>query len=144
DWAKKELEKARKEAAGYRTKLREAEPFVKKAQELEEASKTDLEKLQARISELESANGDLTTYKLRREVADAKGVPAAWVNRLKGSTLEEMEADADELVALIPEPKKDDPITVKPREALPRGGGDPEDIPVDTDPAKLAALIPRD
>ena len=45
DWAVKELEKARKEAANYRTKLREVEPLAAKARELEESQKTETQRL---------------------------------------------------------------------------------------------------
>jgi len=42
-----QLSKARREAAGYREKLREAEPLARKARELETANQTEAERLQA-------------------------------------------------------------------------------------------------
>lgn len=53
------ITKLRSEAAGYRTKLREAEARVK---ELEDAEKTDLEKAQSQVQDL---NEQLTTMELR-------------------------------------------------------------------------------
>jgi hypothetical protein len=44
DALRKQLEKARREAASYRTKAKELEPLARKAQEMEEATRSDLEK----------------------------------------------------------------------------------------------------
>jgi hypothetical protein len=43
--ARKEIEKLRREAAGHRTKVRELEPLAKKAKDLEDAQKSDAERL---------------------------------------------------------------------------------------------------
>ncbi|MFE9886871.1 hypothetical protein [Streptomyces scopuliridis] len=43
--ARKEIEKLRKESASYRTKAKELEPLAKKAQELEDAQKSETERL---------------------------------------------------------------------------------------------------
>ncbi|MEU2674213.1 hypothetical protein ABZ622_36190 [Streptomyces sp. NPDC007164] len=43
--ARKEIEKLRKESASYRTKAKELEPLAKRAQELEDAQKSEAERL---------------------------------------------------------------------------------------------------
>lgn len=47
------MERLRAENAEYRTKAKELEPLAQKMHELEESKKTDLEKAQDRIKQLE-------------------------------------------------------------------------------------------
>ena len=49
--ARKEIEKLRKESAGYRTKAKELEPLAKKAKELEDAQKTEAERLNEQLTD---------------------------------------------------------------------------------------------
>lgn len=63
---------------------------------LKDAEKTEVQKAQERAAQLEKELGSERTARLRTEVAAAKGVPASSVT---GSTREEMEAAADELLA---------------------------------------------
>lgn len=83
-----------------------------------------------------------------RTVADKVGIPAALVSRLQGDTEADLEADARELLKLLPKDDKSggDPRTPppgKPRERLkPSGGGDPtggDALPLNGDPI-VAAL----
>ncbi|MFD7861863.1 hypothetical protein [Streptomyces sp. NPDC059783] len=48
--ARKEIEKLRREAAGHRTKVRELEPLAKKAKELEDAQKSEQERLTEQLT----------------------------------------------------------------------------------------------
>lgn len=64
--------------------------------ELEESQKTELEKAADRAAKAEAKAAELQAAVLRSEVAEVKKVPAAL---LKGSTREELEAHADELLA---------------------------------------------
>ena len=52
-----ELAKTRREAANYRTKLREVEPIAKKALEAEEAEKTEVQKANERAQAAEQREG---------------------------------------------------------------------------------------
>lgn len=70
------VEKLRAENAKYRNKAKELEPMAQKMRELEEAKKTDLEKAQERIAELEAAQKASQLEVLRSKVAVAHGVPA--------------------------------------------------------------------
>ena len=83
---------------------------AKRFDDLEEQNRTDLEKVTARAEAAEKVLADQKAAsdrtKLRDEVAkekkfDERKVPAS---ALRGSTREELEAHADELLALLPAP----------------------------------------
>ncbi len=92
---KRALSKANKEAETLRLRLRE----------FEDRDKTDAQKLQEERDALRAERDALTLQQLRREVADEKGLTAAQARRLVGSTREEIEADADDLIATFPKAK---------------------------------------
>lgn len=99
---RKALEKARREAANYRTRAKELEPLAAKAKELEDAGRTELEKLTSR-AESETTRADQAESRaLRLEVAFEKGLTPAQAKRLVGSSREELEADADEILRDFP------------------------------------------
>jgi hypothetical protein len=102
-----QLAKARKEAANYRTKVRELEPLASKAKELEDAGRSDLERLTARAEKAEQAVAATEAKALRLEVAFEKGLNPAQAKRLVGSNREELEADADEILRDFPALKPD-------------------------------------
>lgn len=77
-------------------RLKELEPVAAKAVELEEASKSELQKAQERAEAAEKALAAATVTAARAEVAAAKGVPVAL---LFGDTREALEASADALLA---------------------------------------------
>lgn len=115
---------------------------AKRLQEMEDASKSDTEKLSDRASAAEKRAAEAEGKYLRLEVALEKGLTAKQAGRLVGSTKEELEADADELLETFGGGK---PPSV-PRRPAPRlsGGGDPDDEPEETDPRKLAAHVSLD
>ena len=49
-----------------------------------------------------SADTAPSTEQLRQQVIEAKGLTEFYAKRLNGSTLEELEADADDLLAVFP------------------------------------------
>lgn len=138
---KRERNAARKEAAEARAK----------AKQYEDANKTESERLQEALAAHQSRAEKAEAALKRREVAESRAPEHATVaqikavaKRLAGETDDELEADADELFALLapaPEPKPAKTPS-RPTERL-RGGGDPDEEPQETDPRKLAALIPR-
>jgi len=88
------VKELRRESAGYRSSLRQAEQERDAAlAELEEARGGSKE-VSGRVESLESENA-------RLRVALEKGLPADLVPRLVGTTAEELAADADSLLALI-------------------------------------------
>jgi len=68
----------------------------KRLADIDEAQKSDAQKLADRIASLETENATLKADKLRAEVAAAKGVPA---NLISGATQADLEAAADALIA---------------------------------------------
>jgi hypothetical protein len=134
-WARDQLAQARKDAAKYRTKAKELEPLAAKAKELEDAGKSESEKLTGRLTEAEKRAQAAEERALRLQVAHDKGLTPAQAKRLVGATQEELEADADELLAeFSPKESEDDPKR-RPRERL-RSGATPE---VDDEPDLDAA-----
>lgn len=76
--------------------------------ELETAQLSELEKLQKQLDDerkareqAEQAAQAETLERLRLQVATEKGLPALFAGRLKGTTQEELEADADALSELV-------------------------------------------
>ena len=108
----------------------------RKALDEERKARRDAERqakdLQARVAELEAAA-------VRRDVAAAHGLSEAQAKRLVGSTRDELEADAAELLELLAPPPSRQPIEAKPREQL-HGGGDPTSA-VEATPGAIADRI---
>lgn len=94
------LRKANKEAQDLRIRLKE----------FEDRDKSEADKLAERAAAAERKAQELESRMLRVEVAAAKGLTLTQAKRLIGSTREELEADADELLADIKpgRPKPDD------------------------------------
>lgn len=120
-----------------------------KVDELEASKKTDLDKLTEQIEGLTKSQAETEQRALRAEIATAKGLSSAQAKRLIGTTKEELEADADDLLENLPVATGDDegtpashrPPTRKPATDL-RGGGEPNEDPVELDPLKLASNVP--
>lgn len=93
------LKKANKEAEASRLKLKE----------IEDRDLSDNEKLTARVAELEKELYEANGRAVRMEVAAAKGLTAAQAKRLVGTTSEELEADADELLSTFKPATEGDP-----------------------------------
>lgn len=86
-----------------------AKDLQSKLDEIERANMSELEKAQQAA---QSAQAELTQYQaraMRQQVALSKGIPAALVDRLQGDTEDDLNADADALLALINAPKSPKP-----------------------------------
>lgn len=70
---------------------------------------SDTEKLAAELEQFKAEAAQERLGRLRLEVATAKGLTAAQAARLQGDTTEELEADADALLALFPQTTPDAP-----------------------------------
>jgi chromosome segregation ATPase len=103
------IKKANQEAASLRARLKELEPLARKAQELEEAGRSELEKAQKAANEATARLAEYEKTTIRQRVALTKGVPADLVDRLRGDTEDEIAADADALLALVSAPKSPRP-----------------------------------
>lgn len=143
DGGKKALDAERKARRDAEKKASDLEARLK---ELEDKDKSEGERLAARLAQAEKDKADAESRALRLEVAAAKGLTPTQARRLVGTTIEELEADADELLSSFKPsdgPPPNGAPARKPTENL-RGGGDPTEEVPETDPAKLAALVPRD
>lgn len=112
-----EIAKLRKESAGYRTKLRDVEPLAKKAQEAEEANKTELQKAADRAARAEQLLQDKETGYARLELAVQYNIPPDDIDLIGSGTREEMDKNAARLAALhaasikaTPPPPSDRPV----------------------------------
>ena len=85
--------------AALRKANKEAETLRLKLQEFEDRDKTEAQKLADRAEAAERRLAEVEAQSLRLEVAADKGLTPAQARRLLGSTREELEADADELLA---------------------------------------------
>lgn len=145
-----ETKAAKDDLQAVRTKLTategERDAARKAIADKENEGKSESDKVAARLADMEKQIADRDAKLLRSEVAAAKGLTPAQAKRLAGSTKEELESDADEILEAFPAPGGDGerkaPPSQQPRPSL-RGGGDPTSDPVETDPAKLAASVPR-
>jgi hypothetical protein len=86
------LRKANKEAETLRTKLKE----------FEDRDKTEIQKANERAEAAEKLAATHETSALRLSVAFEKGLTPAQAKRLVGSTRDELEADADEVLKDFP------------------------------------------
>lgn len=126
-------------------------------------NKTQLDKLSEQLGQLTSRAEKAEAAQLRAKVIADKKIPASLAKRLQGSTEEELTADADELLADWKAaggkagsdegeqdgdegkgtPAATAPPRGRPREDLRSGAPTTPRAPEETNPLKLAALIPR-
>ena len=118
--------------------LEKAKPAIQRAKELEDASKTDTQRLTEERDTHRSRADEAEARLLRLEIGLAKGLTPAQSRRLVGTTKAELEADADDLLASFGGSQV---ASSRPTERL-RGGGDPDQEP-EADLSKIAADIPR-
>jgi chromosome segregation ATPase len=145
DRAREAIRKKNQEAANLRKRLKELEPLAAKARELEDANKSETEKL-VEDRDTHKSRADTAEVSLRKLTAALEAAPEgatlaqvrAVAKRLSGDTEEELAADAEELYELVGAKKTK--VPGKPKENL-RGGSDPDEPVEETDPRKLAAQI---
>ncbi len=139
EWAQKELRQARRDAASYRTQLREAEPLMAKARELEDAQKTQAERLQdalsARDGELSALKAELTRSRVLRQF----GLPDEMAEFLSGDDAA-MTAAGERLAAIT---SKAGVLRSAPVERLQSGASAQNADADDFDPEALADAIVR-
>ncbi len=93
------VSKLRAEAAKHRTEARAAQAKAKKFDEAEAAQKSDLQKAQEEADQSKAELAAVQTELLRTRIASEKSLPSAFAQRLRGANAEEMQADADVLIA---------------------------------------------
>lgn len=125
-----ETEETAKPEIDWKAKAREWERRAKdnkaaadRLAEIEESSKSEAQRLAERA---EKAERELTTFQtasLRSEVALEKGLTAAQSRRLIGDTREELEADADQLLADLGDANKPRSPRPDPNQGRSNGAG---------------------
>jgi hypothetical protein len=139
DAMRKALKKANEEAKNHRLKLKELEPLAAKAAELEEAQKSETEKLTERLSASEKRAVEAELRAARLEVAAAKGLNPQQAKYLTGTTPEELEQAAEELIELFTAGDPAPSLPGKPKPRL-RGGSQPSSEPEMT-PEEMARAV---
>lgn len=92
---KKALDAERKRARDEKKRADELEARIR---EIEDRDKSEGERLTEKLTAAEQRAQDAEQRAMRLEVAAAKGLTSAQAKRLVGSTVEELEADADEIL----------------------------------------------
>ncbi len=145
--AKAKIAKANREAKNLRDRLKQLEPLAAKAKELEDANKSEIEKLaedrDGHKSRADKAETEFLKLKVALEHAPDGASLAhirAVAKRLSGASEDELAEDAAELYELVGANKSR--VQRKPTEKM-RGGDDPDEPVEETDPRKLAALISK-
>jgi predicted nuclease with TOPRIM domain len=96
DWAQQELSRARNEAAGYRTRLRETESA---RDDLQKSLDTEAGKVSQLQSDLDSLKSDNAKFDVALDAFDVKKDQVrAFADRLRGSTSDELIADAKSML----------------------------------------------
>lgn len=127
--------------AALRKANKEAEQSRLKLKELEDRDKSDAERLADSNRTLEERAKKAEIDACRMRIAIRKGLTEAQVKRLLGTTEEELEADADELLEAFKTATPEPPSGGRPKERLRPGAV--SDAEPDPDPEKTVAAIPR-
>lgn len=131
-----ELAKVRKEAAGYRVKLKEVEPLAKAAQEAEEAKKDDIQRANDRAQAAEQREKETLEGYTRLELAVQYHIEPDDIDLIGSGTREEMDSRAQRIAAKnAAAAKASPPPTDRPVEGLrPGASPEPEQPPDDSYP----------
>ena len=114
---KKALEAERRNA---RAAAKERDALAAKLKEFEDRDKSETDKAAERAAAAEKRVAELEAHAARLEVAFENGLTPAQAKRLVGSTREELEADAKELLATF-KPAESDSSTDKVTDSLDLG-----------------------
>lgn len=144
DW-KAEARKWEERAKRSRDEAQANAEAARKLKELEDADKSEVDRLRETVEAANKRADEAEAKALRAEIAAEKGLSLSQAKRLIGSTREELEADADELLeAFKPSDDKRDDKSRRPQERL-RPGASNEDDEGAVDPKKVAdAVLSRD
>lgn len=102
DRGKAALDKERQARREAERRAKDGEAAILRLKEIEDAQKSEQEKLTERAEKAEREAAEARIALMRRDVAADKQLPPAMADRLRGTTREELEADADELLKMLP------------------------------------------
>lgn len=127
---------------------KQAKDLADRLQAIEDKDKSEVERLTEQVTTLTNERDTAVNRADKLEVVMGKALDedraariSTAVKRLTGTTRDELEADADELMPLLFPADDKEPPPSKPREHL-RGGGDPTDTP-EADVRAVVESIPR-
>jgi hypothetical protein len=141
---KAEAEKWKALARKHEAQAKSNAEAAKKVQEMEEATKSDIERAMAATTAAETRAAAAEAKALRFEVALAKQVPPKLMKFLTGTTQEEIEASAAELLEAIGPDKGDEAGgKPKPKENLTPGATSEESGDEEKSLEQVLAAIPR-
>lgn len=103
EWAREAISKANKEAATYRTKVRELEPLATKAQELEAAQQTEAERIAARATAAERERDEARAEGLRYKAAATHGISEDYFDLLGTGDADAISGRAERVGGLLKE-----------------------------------------
>lgn len=157
--AEAEAEKWKGLSRKHEDRSKENESASDELKKLKESSLSDQQRRDAadkaaqdKLDDLERRANEADARALRAEVAAEKKLTAAQARRLAGTTREELEADADDLLETFKPAESGDeggggssgrPSGGRPIPNLTGGGKPTEEGPVEMNPAKLAESVPR-
>lgn len=132
--ARKEIEKLRRESAGWRTKYREAEPQLTEYQKWQDAQKSEQQKLVEAKEAAERQLGDLRSTNARLLAAATHNIPPELIDLLGGGTDDEINARAEILAErLKATAPASTPTSQRPVESLTPGAAPSSAAPTDPD-----------
>ncbi|MFW6079066.1 MAG: hypothetical protein ACODAE_05555 [Gemmatimonadota bacterium] len=124
DAGKRALDREREARRKAEDDLKTARDELAKVKADQDASKSDLQKLTERVESAERTAGEAERKALVAEVAQAKKLTPAQARRLQGSTREELEQDADDLLEAFTKSDDDDESGKDNGDAGKQGGGE--------------------
>ena len=109
------VQKALKEANAESAKRRkQLEAYETTEKVKKEAELSEMDKLRNQLAETEARAKLYERQQAQRTAAEKIGLPAAFADRLKGETPEELEADAKSILELMPKTKSASPGSFNP------------------------------
>lgn len=109
------------EARKWEARAKENQLAAASLKAFEDAQKTEQERLEERATEAENRAAALELDAIRATVALEKGLTAAQAKRLVGTSLEDLTADADQLLLDLGKPAQRTPIADHSQGAKPTG-----------------------
>lgn len=100
-WARDSLSKANREAASYRTQVQELKPRADQFAALEEASKSDAQRLQESVAQAQRDAESARAEAIRYKAAATHGIPVEHFDLLGTGTEEQVTANAQKVAALL-------------------------------------------
>jgi len=143
DWAQSIIKELRQENAKHRTANKTAENEAKRAEELRLVEQGKVQEAYEQVrSELDAAKqaaADAETRRIKAVIAHRHNLPEVLLDRLKGETEEDMEADALALLEALPAAEPPKPAVSGNDAIAGTGGTEPTGGLSDADIRRMAA-----